>query len=120
MIKNKTFRNIVKWVARIGGSLVGLFFIIFAIGEGFYYGASGPTAYEAVLFVFVPVGFIAGVVVAWWKAGWGALIILASVVMFNIAQLALFPDQIYYDFEFWWLLIIALLNLLAIRPKEKA
>ncbi|MEX1308478.1 MAG: hypothetical protein AB1Z19_08120 [Eubacteriales bacterium] len=120
MIKNKTFRNVIKWIARVVGILVGLFFLIFAIGEGFSYGAAYPTAYEWVLILFIPVGMIVGVVIAWWKEGLGAIIITASVLMFNISQGALFPDQTYYSFDFWGLFILAALNILAIRPKEKA
>ena len=120
MIKNKTFRNVIKWIARAGGMLVGLFFLVFAIGEGFSYGAVYPTAYEWVLVLFVPLGLIAGIVVAWWKEGLGALIIAGSVVMFNIAETALFPDEMHFGFTFWGLLILAVVNLVAIRPKEEA
>ena len=119
MIKNKTFRNIIKWIARVVGIIVGLVFIVFAIGEGVYSGSSGPTAYEFVLFLFIPIGLIAGIVIAWWKEGVGALIIIASVIMFNISGLALFPDDIYF-IDFWGLLFLAVPNILAIRPKEKA
>ncbi len=120
MIKNKTFRNVLKWIARVSGILVGLFFLVFAIGEGFYYGITTPAADEAVLMMFIPVGMIAGIVVAWWKEGLGGLIIIGSVVLFNIAQLALFPGQSSYYYAFWWLMILGALNLVCIRPKETA
>ena len=120
VIKNKTLRNVFKWIARIVGSLIGLFFLLFMIGEGFSYSAVYPTAYESVLFLFIPIGLVAGIVVAWWKEGLGGLIIIGSVFLFNIAELSLFPDEIYYSFEFWWLLILGALYLICIKPKEKA
>jgi len=120
MIKNKTFRNVLKWIARVSGSLVGIFFLIFVIGEGFYYGATYSSNYESILILFIPVCLIAGIVIAWWREGLGGLIIIGAVVMFNVAVLALFPDQSYYNFEFWGLMILGALNLVCIRPKEKA
>jgi len=120
VIKNKTLRNVFKWIARVSGIIIGLGFILFAIGEGFSYNAVVPNAYEGVLVLFIPISLLAGIVTAWWREGLGGLMIIGAVFMFNIAELALFPDQSYYSFEFGWLLILAALNLICIKPKEKS
>jgi hypothetical protein len=69
-----------RWIARAASLLsIGLI-LMFLIGDSFNPARVRPR--EWVGFAFFPVGVATGMIVAWWKEGFGAVITLASLVAF--------------------------------------
>jgi hypothetical protein len=60
--------------------------LVFIIGEGFNPKLLAPK--EWLGFIFFPIGICFGLVVAWWKEGLGASIVVASLVAFYIVDFA--------------------------------
>ncbi|MFM8913527.1 MAG: hypothetical protein ACKOE6_11535 [Flammeovirgaceae bacterium] len=78
--------TIIRWTARILGSLMVLFVLLFAIGsllEGLGKKGPGLDAYTIIVFVVWGVG-LAGLIVAWWNERLGVFISVAGIVIFNI------------------------------------
>ncbi len=71
-----------RWSARILSILVVGILLVFAFGEGL--NLSHFTARELLLFVFFPLGFCVGMVVAWWREGLGGGITVGSLAAFYL------------------------------------
>ena len=71
----------VEWIARVASIIsIGLLLALF-IGESGL-DPSHVAAREAIGLVFFPVGVVIGMIVAWWKEGWGGAISVLSLVGF--------------------------------------
>ena len=69
-----------RWIARAASLLsIGLI-LMFLIGDSFNPARVRPR--EWIGLAFFPVGVVAGMIVAWWKEGFGGAITLASLVAF--------------------------------------
>ncbi len=80
--KSRSPRLILRWLARIWSiPCIGLLALFF-VGEGFDPGQVAPREWVGLL--FFPVGVVAGMVLGWWKEGWGGAISLGSLLAFNI------------------------------------
>jgi hypothetical protein len=78
--------NIIRMSARIIGTLIVAFVMIFAIGnfiEGLHKSGPGLNNYNIITFVILGIG-LAGLIFAWWKEGRGGLISLLSFMAFNV------------------------------------
>jgi hypothetical protein len=76
----KTATLSLRWIAR-AASLLSIGVIgMFLIGDSFNPARVQPR--EWVGLAFFPVGVVTGMIVAWWKEGWGAAITLASLAAF--------------------------------------
>ncbi|MGB7767253.1 MAG: hypothetical protein WBN22_00165 [Verrucomicrobiia bacterium] len=73
-----------RWSARILSILVVGILLVFACGEGL--NLPHFTARELLLFVFFPLGFCVGMVVAWWREGLGGGITVGSLAAFYLAD----------------------------------
>ena len=71
------------WIARAWGIVSGLLLLTFPFGgrENLQF-----TAATATLFLFFPVGIVAGFVVAWWRELVGGLITVGSLAMFYLLR----------------------------------
>jgi hypothetical protein len=116
VIKNRIVKAIIRWIARITGTLIILFFIVFGIGEGMMGPFVMPEWYVIVMKLFIPGMLIVGIIVAWFRETVGGVIIISSVLMYNLAGMIITGDFGTFHFDFAWLLILALLFLLS--PKK--
>jgi hypothetical protein len=78
---NTTLRSL----ARASSVLVLAILLMFAFGEGLH--LSRFTARELLMFLFFPLGFCVGMVVAWWREGLGGGITFASLAAFYLVDL---------------------------------
>lgn len=74
---------ILRWIARVGGAASALMLFVFAFGGREHLRF---TAAEAVLFLFFPVGVVAGFGVAWWRERTGALMTVGSLALFYLVS----------------------------------
>ena len=78
--------SIINWTARIIGTLMVAFTLLFGIGamlEGQNRPGPGVDTYTIITFIFWGIG-LAGLLFAMWKPGIGGLISLVSFIIFNI------------------------------------
>ena len=76
-----------RWSARALSILAVSMLLVFAFGEGL--NLSRFTERELLLFAFFPLGFCAGLVVAWWRELLGGGITVASLAAFYLTDLLL-------------------------------
>jgi len=81
--KSKTI-SVIRWITRIIGILIVLLFLVFFIGETDFSKPFSLPVNEIILILFIPVGLIAGIIIAWKREIMGGIIIAASVLLFNI------------------------------------
>jgi len=78
--------NMIRWAARIIGTTIVIFVLIFAIGN-FLEGLDKPkpnyNTYTIIIFVIWGAG-LAGLILALWKEGLGGIISLLCFIIFNI------------------------------------
>ncbi len=87
---NKSAVTVLRWAARLA-SLASLgFVLLLAIGEGGnqLHTKPGDWARDLALGVFFPYGLCIGMVLAWWRQGWGGGITVASVFAFYAVHFA--------------------------------
>lgn len=85
-MKNTAFMKIIRWTARIIGTLLVVFSLIFFIVsliEDSQNQGLGLEAYNIIVFAVLGIGF-AALILAWWKEGLGGIIALISFIVFNI------------------------------------
>jgi len=69
-----------RWLARIGSVVsLGLILLLF-VGEGF--NPAKVASREWMGFLFFPIGVVAGMIVGWWREGWGGAITILSLLAF--------------------------------------
>jgi len=81
-----------EWVARIGSVVSLTLLIALFIGEGLHPSQIARTEWVGLL--FFPIGVMVGMIVAWWKEGFGASITVASLVAFYVIYGYLFRNHI--------------------------
>jgi hypothetical protein len=87
-MEDKSTLKIIRWIARISGTLLAIFCFIFFIGY-LIEGINKPTADAGLetynIFVLAVWGIgLASFILAWWKEGLGGLISFISLVLLNI------------------------------------
>ena len=85
-MKNTVLMNIIRWSARIIGTLIVAFTLLIVIGEmleGRNRPASEPNIYNIITFVVWGTG-LSGLILALWKEGLGGMISLLCFIIFNI------------------------------------
>ena len=85
-MKNTVLMNIIRWSARIIGTLMVAFALLIGIGEileGRSRPASEPNIYNIIIFVVWGSG-LSGLLLALWKEGLGGMISLLCFIIFNI------------------------------------
>jgi hypothetical protein len=78
--------SVLRLIARTWSIVTIILVLAFIIGEGFNPKLLTPT--EWLGFIFFPVGICFGLVIAWWKEGLGAIIVVASLIVFYIVNFA--------------------------------
>lgn len=107
MRKSKFFK-ILRWSARILGSLVLGFMILFIAGEILMpHAESGPTPAEMLGFVFFPAGVLFGLALSYKYELTGGLISILSYLVFNFYLRWLRDVPIGRMFELFPLLIVS-------------
>jgi len=89
-MKNTAFMNIIRWAARIFGTLLVVFSLIFFIGsmiEDSHNQGLGLETYNIIVFAVLGIGFTA-LILAWWKEGLGGIIAFISFIVFNLLAAA--------------------------------
>jgi len=87
--------GMVRWSARILSLLSIGFFLMMFIGEGGQRNFVSIAAFQAFVrqtglaFLFFPIGLMAGMIVAWWRAGIGGAITVASLALFYVNEIIL-------------------------------
>lgn len=79
--------SVIRWVARILGLLALAFVLLFFFGEADFSQPLQLDPREIVLIVFFPLGVILGNLLGWWREGLGAIITIASLAAFYLADL---------------------------------
>ena len=85
--------NVIGWVARVLSVLGVGIILVFMIGEGFNLAQMTPQ--ERLLVTFFPIGVCVGMVVGWFREGWGGTITALSLALFYVvhhAQRGHFPS----------------------------
>jgi len=85
-MKNTVLLNIIRWSARIIGTLIVAFTLFIGIGElleGRSRPASEPNIYNIITFVVWGTG-LSGLILAIWKEGLGGIVSLLCFIIFNI------------------------------------
>lgn len=109
-----------RWLARITGIVFAVLLLLFLFGEGSFPELLRLDATEKLLLLFIPLLFIIGVIVAWKRELPGGILILISVLGFNIIDFFIWKQ--FAGIEFGFLLIPGVLFLLvawlAKKPKD--
>jgi hypothetical protein len=119
LIENNVAKVTIRWIARIWGIFIIILFLIFGIGEGVVESFVTPTWQELVLLFFIPLTLVVGIVIAWFKEVIGGIIIISSVLLFNITDVLLLSGNKFLDLDFGWLAILGLLFLLCPKTKKR-
>jgi hypothetical protein len=119
LIENNVAKVTIRWIARIWGIFIIILFLIFGIGEGVVESFVTPVWQELVLLFFIPLTLVVGIVIAWFKEVVGGIIIISSVLLFNITDVLLLSGNKFLDLDFGWLAILGLLFLLCPKTKKR-
>jgi hypothetical protein len=79
--------NIIRWITRIFSILTALLFLVFFIGEADFSTVNTIAFGEWVMIFFEPVLLIIGMAIAWKREMLGGIIVVASVLLFNIVSM---------------------------------
>lgn len=111
--------SVLLWAARVSALLFLIIFVVFFWGEFDSNIFSNLTAADMILLLFIPILFFAGFLITWWKPLPGGIVIILSVVGFNLAS-AIISGYASLDIEFWILLIPGILFIIcSILDKRK-
>lgn len=108
---------IVRWIARLFGIGMILLFAVFLIGEELNIGATPLSVRDVLLLLCIPVLLIIGIIVAWKKEFKGGIIIIASVVIFNIIAM-FFSNKM--NFDFWYIFVLGFLFIFSFQLNSKS
>ena len=84
--KNIRITSMVRWIARAWSIVTIILVLAFLIGEGF--NPEQFTLAEWLGFLFFPFGICLGLIVAWWRESFGAIIVIGSLLAFYIIHFA--------------------------------
>lgn len=86
LFTKSSFISLLLWTARVLSVVVLVVLLLFLFGEGAFSDPSALSAKEWIGLLFFPFGVIAGMLIAWWRAGLGAAITLGSLSLFYISD----------------------------------
>ena len=78
--KHIRLTSAIRWTARVWSIITITLVLAFIIGEG----VDISKSIEWIAFLFFPVGICAGMIIAWWKEGPGAFIVIGSLLTFYV------------------------------------
>lgn len=87
-----TFSALLRWTGRVLSIISVGILLLFLIGEGDFSQPPRLTLGEWLGVLFFPVGIVAGMIVAWRRERWGAIIALGSLAAFYALQRIIFGD----------------------------
>ena len=96
---NRSQLRLLRHVARIWSIFSLAFITLFFVGEGIISEATALQTNEWLGLAFFPTGLAIGLILAWWREGWGGLIGLVSFVAFYVSHYlttAAFPRGPYF------------------------
>ena len=93
--------GVVELLARVGSIASITLLLMLFIGEGFYPSEISRNEWAGLL--FFPLGVMIGMVIAWWKEGWGSAITLGSLLAFYVVWGYLLRNHI----GGWWFVVFA-------------
>ena len=84
--KSVTWEKRIRWVARIWSILSIAFFLVMAIGEGFFArdSADFSSMRDKIAFTFFPIGIFLGLILSWRWEGIGGVIVIGSIFAFYL------------------------------------
>ena len=101
-MKHSKLLSIIRWAARITGTLMVIFVLIFAVGN-FIEGLDKPkpdyNTYTIIIFLIWGAG-LAGLILALWKEGLGGIISLLCFIAFNILTAVNTTSGLAYTYGF--------------------
>jgi hypothetical protein len=80
--KDQPAVTVLRWIARIWSLLVIVVLLLMIVGIAFDFSRITPAEWLGLL--FFPIGLLVGMVLAWWKEGLGAVIILVGLLGFFV------------------------------------
>jgi hypothetical protein len=83
---------VIEVLARIGSVMSIALLVMLFVGEGL--NPSRVTRNEWIGLLFFPIGVVIGMVIAWWKEGWGAAITVGSLAGFYVVWGSLLGNHI--------------------------
>lgn len=112
MSSNNTKKTIsvLRWITRVIGILIVLLFLVFFIGEADFSQPVSLTLPEMLSILCIPVLLIIGIVIAWKKEVLGGIIILASVLIFNLIWYI--AEGFSFELEFGIFMLLGLLYII--------
>ena len=93
MKNKKRIATIIRWIARIWGS-ISLIFMIFFVGAHIYGSITGKgeaLGHLSISFLFFPINTLIGLAIAWKWEGLGGLISIGGIIGFHIIR----PDLLF-------------------------
>ena len=85
-MSNRSQVRLLQHVARIWSIFSLAFITIFFVGEGIMSEATALQSNEWIGLAFFPTGLAIGLILAWWREGWGGLIGLGSFLAFYLSH----------------------------------
>ena len=98
---------ILRWTTRILGILIALLFIVFFLGETDFSQPPRVTTAETFMILCIPIMLLIGILVAWKREVMGGMIIVMSILLFNIV--AMISEGFSFELEFGVFLSVGLL-----------
>ncbi|MEX1378380.1 MAG: hypothetical protein AB1Z23_13020 [Eubacteriales bacterium] len=108
--KEQKIIAILRWTTRILGLLIVLLFAVFFIGEADFSEPIHLTIAEIFLILCIPVTLIIGIIIAWKKEILGGIIIVFSILAFNIVSMI--SEGFTFELEMGLFLFIGLLYII--------
>ena len=108
MEKTRKIISIIRWITRIISISVVLLFLVFFIGEGDFSQPINLTTGEIAMIICVPILLIAGIIIAWKREILGGIVIVGSVLLFNIISM-IAETSFTFELDFGLFLFIGLL-----------
>jgi hypothetical protein len=114
------FINVLKWTARISGILVIALFLFMGVASIIFGEEFVPwTTAEILMGLCIPLLFGVGAIVGWKNEFKGAIIIFASVFLFNLIDFMMRESFEEFNIYFWQLAIIGIIYLIVYMYKKK-
>jgi len=110
--------SVLRWTTRILSMLIALLFLVFFIGEADFTEPISLSVGEVFMILSIPVLLIAGIIVAWKREVLGGIIIILSVLCFNMA--AMISEKYFtFELEFGLFLILGLMFIICGVSKRR-
>lgn len=84
---NHSSLNSIRWFARIVGSILVLFFLLMVLGYIIEPQGAGKITPTEIPLIIGMIAMLLGIIMAWFREGFGALLTIGGFLLFFIAEL---------------------------------